>query len=146
MGTFDDLQIGDRFTSPSRVITAEDIDALVCVGGYTHPLFTDPTFLAGTPFGSTPMPGEGALHIMGGLVEQTDRFDGTVLALGGFESVRFSTPVVAGDDVHVEVEVLAKEEKRTVRAMTMRWTLHNARGNECVVAVSTMLFTAEAKG
>ena len=141
MGTFDDLQIGDTFTSPSRVITPEDITTLVQVGGYTHPLFTDPTFLAGTPFGSTPMPGEGALHIMGGLVEQTDRFDETTLALTGLDAIRFYVPVVAGDDVHVEVEVLEKERKSTpVDLMKMRWTLRNERGNACVVAEAVMLF------
>jgi acyl dehydratase len=140
MGTYDDLQVGYTFTSPSRVITMDDIAALIALGGYTHPLFTDPAFLAGTPFRSTPMPGEGTLHVMGGLVEQTGRFDDTTLALTGLDEVRFYVPVVADDEVHVEIEVLAREDKDAVGLMTMRWTLRNGRGNACVVATAGMLF------
>lgn len=141
MSTFDDLAIGERFTTPTRAITDADIDALVAIGGYTHPLFTDPGYLAATPFTSRPMPGEGALHLIGGLVEQTERFDDTTLALLGFREVAFRAPVVAGDEVHVEVEVLEKHERsERSRELVMRWTLRDARGETRVDVVARMLF------
>lgn len=142
MSTFDDLHVGDRFTSVARRITEDDIDRIVEVGGYTHPLFHDRAYLEGTPFPSRPMPGQGALLLIGGLVEQTERFDDSVLGLVGLDEIRFRTPVVADDEVHVEVEVLEKRElmEKRVREMVMRWTLHNNRGNACVVAIARMLF------
>jgi acyl dehydratase len=141
MSTFNDLQVGDRFTSPSRLVSVADLDAIVAVGGYTHPLFTDPEFLKSSPFPSRPMPGQGALLLMGGLVEQTDRFDHTTVGLLAFDLVEFRTPVVAGDDVHVEVEVLEKMPPTSwFSIMKMRWTLHNNRGNRAVVVEARMGF------
>lgn len=145
MGTYDEVQVGDRFTSPSRVITWEDMTTIVRVGGYTHPLFTTRKVLEGTPFPSTPMPGQGVLLVMGGLVEQTERFDETVLALVGFKDVRFSSPVLEGDDIHVEVEVLEKKDGGArkgfaIGTMTMRWTVHNDRQGTVLTAMAEMMF------
>jgi len=121
MGTFDELSIGDVFASPARTLSEADVATLIAVGGYTHPLFTDPAYAAASPFGRTPVPGEGILHLMGGLVEQTERFDDTVIALVGLDEVRFRAPAFAGDVVRCEIEVLAKEPKGERGLLTMAW-------------------------
>jgi acyl dehydratase len=97
-----------RVVSPSRHLEPGDAATLIGVGGYTHPLFTDPEHLATSPFASRPWPGQALLLVMGGLVEQTGLFDGWAVALLGFDSVRFTAPACDGDTVTVEVEELSR--------------------------------------
>jgi len=121
VGTFDALDLGERFETPSGAITEDDLDALVRIGGYTHPLFTDAAFAAVSRFGKRPVPGQALLLVMGGLVEQSDRFDDTVIALTGFDEVRFTSPCFPGDEVRVEIEVLDKEPRDGRGTLVMAW-------------------------
>jgi acyl dehydratase len=79
LSTFDVLSDGETFLTPSRTLDDHTLRALIGLGGYTHPMFTDAEFAARTPFGRTVLPGEGVLHLMGGMVEQTGRFDETTM-------------------------------------------------------------------
>lgn len=145
MGTFDALAVGETFATPGRRLDEEAASTLVRLGGYTHPLFTDPEFAARGPFGRAPVPGEALLLLMGGLVEQTERFDDTTLALLGFDEVRFLAPGFPGDTVRVDVEVAAKEQRSEGRrgVMTMLWRCANDRGQILVEATARMLFRLE---
>lgn len=125
--TFDLLVEGTVFTTPSRLVTEADVQSMVDLGGYTHPLFSDPAHAAASEFGGRLLPGQGVLLLMGGLVEQSARFDDSVIALVGFDDVRFHSPVQPGDEVEVEVAVLARERRRGHRGLlTMRWTCRPA--------------------
>src|SRR5207245_199054 len=115
--------------------------ATIGIGGYVHPIFTDAEFVARTPLGRTPLPGEAVLLIMGGLAEQTERFDDTTIALVGFDQVRFVAPVFAGDEVHLDVEIVGKEPSRTTGVLVMRWTCLGSDGGVRCEAVARMLFT-----
>jgi acyl dehydratase len=142
MGTYHELTVGDSFTTPGRMLEQSDVHALVAAGGYTHPLFTDPVYAAASPFGRPPVPGEAVLLVMGGLVEQSGRFDETVIALLGFDAVRFASPAFAGDEVRVEVRVSSKEPTRdgTRGILAMSWRCLNARNETLVEATARMLF------
>lgn len=142
-GTYDALQIGEEFDTPSRAVEPADVATLIAVGGYTHPLFTDPAFAASTPLGRSPIPGEGVLHLMGGLVEQSGRFDDTVIALLGFSSVTFPSPAFAEDTLTVRVRVDGKQERSSGArgVLLMTWTCRNAAGNVVCEAAASMLFT-----
>lgn len=142
MGTYADLSVGDVFTSRSRAITKDEAADLVRIGGYVHPLFSDPEYARRTPLRRSPIPGEGVLHLMGGLVEQTGRFDDTVIALVGLDQVRFPAPAFGGDTLSVRVTVTAKEEKSagTKGLMTMRWECLRGRIVVCE-ATALMLFS-----
>lgn len=141
-GTFDALSVGERFVSPSRPVTEEDLAELVARGGYTHALFTDASFAATTPLGRTPLPGQAVLLLMGGLVEQTGRFDQTVLALAGFEEVLFQRPAFPGDTLRVEVTVDTKQERSEGRRglVGMTWRCLNDRDEVVAEAIARMLF------
>ena len=141
MGTFDALLVGETFSSPARTVSEDDAAALIRIGGYTHPLFTDAAFAAASVFGGTPLPGEAVLHIMGGLAEQTDRFDDTVIALVGFDEVRFRRAVMPGDEIRLEIEVVGKEPAGDGRGlMMMAWRCLNARDEVACEARARMLF------
>lgn len=141
MGTFDALHEGETFVSPSRAVTTEDHAELVNRGGYTHPLFTDAAFAASTAIGRSPLPGQAVLLLMGGLVEQTSRFDETVIALVGFDEVRFREPAFPGDVLRVEVTVSSKQERSGERGlMRMRWHCLNERDSLVAELTANMLF------
>lgn len=141
-GTFDALAVGDVIRTGTRAVTDADVDRLVDVGGYTHPLFADAEFARRSPFGRRPLPGQAVLLLMGGLVEQTGRFDETVIALLGFRDVRFAAPAFAGDDVTVDILVQGKELRADGRrgVLEMRWTARNGDDEVLVDALATMLF------
>lgn len=118
------------------------VRTLIETGGYTHPLFTDARFAEASGFGRTPLPGEAILLLMGGLAELSGRFDETVIALTGFDSVRFLSPAFAGDTLRVEIEVLAKEPSRSGErgSLVMAWRCLNDRDEVSAEATARMLF------
>lgn len=142
MGTFEALRVGERFTSPPRAIDDDLVASLIETGAYTHPLFTDPAFAASSRFGGTPVPGEGVLLLMGGLIEQSGRFDDTTIALLGLDEVVFAAPLLAGAMIEVEAEVLGKDlhPNGARGTITFRWTCRDLAGTDLVVAVARMLF------
>jgi acyl dehydratase len=144
MGTYDELSVGDRFDTPSVDVDEAMVKELIAAGGYTHPLFTDPAFATASKFGKTPLPGQAILLLLGGLVEQTGRFDGTVIALLGLDAVRFLGPAFAGDTLRGEVEVLAKEPSSngTKGVLVMAWRCSNGEGKPVVESTARMLFRA----
>jgi acyl dehydratase len=142
MGTYDDLAVGDRFDTPKHTVEEETVRTLIETGGYTHPIFTDPAFAAASGFGRTPLPGQAVLLLMGGLVEHSGRFDDSVIALTGFDEVRFVAPAFAGDTLRAEVEVLAKEPSRSGSrgVLVMAWRCVNGAGEPVAEATARMLF------
>lgn len=142
MGTYDDLQEGQEFESPSRKLDDDLLRQLIDLGGYTHPLFKDADFAKETPIGRTPFPGETLLLIMGGLLEQTDKFDETTIALVGIDEVSFRRPGFAEDEVRVRATVLSKNptSSGTKGVVTFQWICVNAQGESLVEAKAKMLF------
>jgi acyl dehydratase len=141
VSTFTELSPGDAFRTPSLTISEETAKRLIATGGYTHPLFTDDAYAKASPFGRAPLPGQAVLLLMGGLVEQSNRFDETTIALLGFEDVRFRKPAFPGDTIAVEVTVLEKEPRG---AILFAWTCVNEKGAQLVEARARMLFRVAA--
>jgi acyl dehydratase len=138
--TYDALEVGSSALSPERTITAADLDGMVAVGGYTHPLFTDPTYAASSAFGQRPVPGQGLMLVMGGLAEQSGIFDDTTIGLVAFDVVRFLAPAFAGDTVRLDMEVIAKERDHAGRGvLVFAWLLHRDE-TLLVEAIARMLF------
>ncbi len=122
-GTFERLQVGDRFTSAAFEIDAQRARDVLGWAGYVHPLFADPAYPATVGLSSGLLPGELVLLLMGGLAEQTGVFDETTIALVEFESVKFKKPAVGGSTVRLNMEVLKKHASSSGRRgfLTFRW-------------------------
>ena len=54
---FEELEVGDRFTSHRRTMTETDIVNFTCLIGLINPLFTDVEFASEKGFGSRVVPG-----------------------------------------------------------------------------------------
>ena len=142
MGSYDELSVGDAFSTPERTLDEDLVRSLIATGGFTHPLFTDPRWAEASRFGRTPLPGQAILLLLGGLVEQTGKFDDTVIALTGFDEVRFIAPAFAGDTVRGTIEVIAKQPSSsgTRGTLVMAWLCVNEHGETLAAATARMLF------
>lgn len=99
---FDDLEVGQAFSTPSRAVTQEDVDAFAALSGDHHPQHVDAEWAAGSPFGGRIAHGLLVISLAAGLVP----FDPErVMALRRVGDVVFKRPVRPGDSISVDGRV-----------------------------------------
>lgn len=96
---FDELSVGDSWTSARRTVTEADVGQFAGISGDFNPLHTDAVFAAETAYGRPIAHGALILSIATGLRQQMGLFTGTMLGLLEIRSWRFLAPVVPGDTV-----------------------------------------------
>ncbi len=134
--TFEEFSVGDRFTTLARTVSEVEIVNFVNLAGFTEPLFMDLEYVAReSVFKTRVAPGVLTFALAEGLTIQTGILHGTGLALMGFD-VKVVAPVLAGDTIHVEIEVVAKREtKKPDRGVvTFRHRVLNQRGEPVMEA------------
>ncbi len=138
---YEEFNVGDEFVTPARTITESMVSTLVTVGGFIAPLFCDAEFAKGGVFGGLIAPGKATLLIMDGLEEQHGFMIDTAMAFLGMENVKFKSPLIPGDTIHVHVKVLAMREtsKPDRGLVTHRSTCINHRGETLVETDTTHL-------
>lgn len=141
MPRFSGYTLGMRFTGAARTVTESLVTLLTSLGGYTHPLFTDATYVAASPFPSSPLPGQAVLLLLGGLAEQSDAFDESVVALVGFDDVAFRRPALQGDTLRLGQEVVALDRAAAGDrgVVTLAWRCTNQRDEVVLEARARML-------
>jgi acyl dehydratase len=107
---FEDFQVGQRFTTPARTVTEADIANFAGVSGDYNPIHTDAEFAKTTPFGERIAHGLLVLSMLTGLRQRSGHFEGTLIAWLEIRNYRFLKPVLIGDTVHGETEILEKRE------------------------------------
>jgi acyl dehydratase len=126
---FEEFEIGQQVVTAGRTITESDIVRFAGLSGDYNQIHTDAAFAAGEMFGQRIAHGLLVLSIATGLAVQTGFIEGTVLAFRELEW-KFSRPVMIGDTVHAEVEVV--ELKAMPRlgggAVTMKVAVLNQSG------------------
>jgi acyl dehydratase len=105
---YEDVEIGARYRTPARTISAADIAAFCAVTGDHHPLHTDAAYARSQGFADVIVHGLFCLSIMEGLKTASGLYEHTSVASLGWDAVKFLAPVVAGDAVHVEFAFTAK--------------------------------------
>lgn len=143
---FDDLVVGDRYVTPARTVTAEDVAAFSQLSGDRNPLHTDEEFAARGPFGAIVAQGLCTLSFASGL-EFAFYGEGErpTLAFYGMDRVRFVKPVFVGDSIHIQGEVADLEAKDDTRGVvTYRQEIKNQRGETVVALQKRSLLKARA--
>ena len=107
--TFDQLSVGDQFTSPGRTITEADVVSFAGIAGDRNPLHTDAEFAKTSPFGERVAHGMLVASIGTGLGNQIGVLEGKTLALME-QVIRYKGAVRFGDTVHLELIVKEKRE------------------------------------
>ena len=134
--TFDEFSVGDRFQSLGRTVSEYEILTFATLAGFTEALFMDLDYIQReSVFGKRVAPGVLTFALAEGLTIQTGILHGTGLALLSYD-VRVVAPVLAGDTIRVEIEVVdARETKKRDRGLvTFRHRVLNQRGETVMEA------------
>ena len=114
------LAVGDTIVSEPRVISLEDIDHFSDFTGDTFYAHTDPEAAAQNPlFGGIVAHGYLIVSMAAGLF--VDPAPGPVLANFGVDSLRFLTPVKAGDSIQVTLTVKQITPRSSADYGEVRW-------------------------
>lgn len=123
---FEDLQLGDCWTSDEREISGDDVADFAVLTGDHDPLHTDQLIRGDSPFGQPVVHGLLGLGVMAGLSSARPMV--ATLALVSIQDWKFEAPIFFGDVVHVVTTVteLASHGRRAGR-VTWRRQLVNQR-------------------
>jgi acyl dehydratase len=143
---YEGFRAGDRYRTLGRTVSDYEILSFATLAGFTEPLFMDLEYIQReSVFKTRVAPGVLTFAIAEGLALQTGMFHGTGLALMHYD-VRVVAPVLAGDTVHVEIEVADKREtKKPDRGIvTFRHRVVNQRGEPVMEATVTRMIKRAA--
>jgi acyl dehydratase len=127
---FEGHTVGAVYRTRARTVSETDIVNFVNLCGFTEPLFMDMEFVAReSVFKRRAAPGALTFALSEGLIMQTGLIHGTGMAYLGGE-LRVVAPVLEGDTLTVQVEVVDKREtKKADRGIvTYRHRVLNQRG------------------
>jgi acyl dehydratase len=109
---FEEFEVGARYRTRGRTVSDFEILQFVTLAGFTEPLFMDMEYVRRESlFGARVAPGVLTFALAEGLTLQTGILHGTGLALLSYD-VRVLAPVLAGDTISVEIEVVSRRETR----------------------------------
>lgn len=109
---WEEWELGAEFESPARTVTEADIVHFAGISGDYNPLHIDEEFAKKTQFGTRIAHGPLVYAISAGLLFQLHLYDDTLIAFLGFDSLKFTKPVKAGDTIRAKIKVLEKRETK----------------------------------
>jgi 3-hydroxybutyryl-CoA dehydratase len=123
---FDALEPGERFVTSGRTVSEADIGQFAALTGDTHPQHVDAAWAAGSRFGEQIAHGLLVLSFAAGSMP----FDPErVVALRRVGDAVFKQPVLIGDTVHVEGEVVSARPIDDENGLVeCRWRVLNQHG------------------
>ena len=139
---YEDFALGQEFESMGRTVAEGTIDAFAGVTGDFSEVHTDNELMKGTEFGERIGHGLLALGLMQGLMSQTAYAQGTAQATLGWDKLRFSAPLRAGDTVRARWTIRDLRPSRSRPAsgiLVEACTLVNQRGETVVTGEHVMM-------
>ena len=133
---FEDLQVGQEFSTPGRTITEADIVAFAGLSGDYNPLHIDEVYAAKSPFGQRIAQGLLSLSVTSGLIARLGFFEGAVLAFRGL-TCKFTKPVFIGDTVHARIRVSGAKLLREAKSGLVELAIKLYNQHEQVVQSGT---------
>jgi len=125
------MEIGDKLVTKSRVITKTDTELYAISTGDTLPMFLNEEYARSLGWKTQLVPGLFSYSIAVGLLIQSG-FIADVMAYMGTDNLRFIAPVYPYDTIRAEVEVLSKKEtKKGNWICSYKWVIRN-QNNEAV--------------
>jgi len=120
-----DMEIGDKFITKSRVITRTDLELYAISTGDYHPMFLSAEHAQATGWKTQLVPGLLTFSIAVGLLLQSG-FISDVTAFLGTDKVKFNAPVYPYDTIRVETEVLSKKQTKSANWIcSYKWIVKN---------------------
>lgn len=129
---YEDMKVGDKCISVGRTVTEADIVNFAGISGDYNILHTDAEYAKTSIAGQRLAHGLLPLVIASGLYTRTPygmSMTGTLTAFVEIRSWKFKKPVLIGDTVHVEVEIIekidAKQESASGKIIMKRTILNH---------------------
>lgn len=137
MKYFEDFNAGEIAVTRARTITETDIVNFAALTGDWYPLHTDIEYAKKGPFGERIAHGLLILSIANGLMPL---YDMAIVAFYGMDKVRFTAPTKIGDTIHVELEVVEKQDKGDIGGViTLKEYVKNQRGENVALSNKKVL-------
>lgn len=113
MSLFDEIEIGASCRTKGRTLTEADLVNFAGISGDFNHLHTNAERMKGSEFGERIVHGALVFSVMTGLLWQSrsEREQDAVVAFYGVDRLRFIQPVLLGDTIHVESEVIETERR-----------------------------------
>ena len=138
---FEDFEIGDVYEHrPGRTITEADNIWFSLLTNNQHPLHSDAAYGKKSEFGQCLVDSCITLSIVTGL--SVSDVSAKAIANLGWDKVKLTAPVFAGDTIYAESEVLEKRQSKsrpTQGIVTVRSTGKKQDGVVCIVFDRTLL-------
>lgn len=112
---FEDIQIGQEWTSRARTVTETDVVNFAGITGDFDPLHTDHHFASKTPFGRPIAHGLLGLSFVAGLGSFSPAMH--TVAFVAIKDWHFVKPIHFGDTVHVKTKVVDKQPQGRKRGV-----------------------------
>ncbi|MEW6615643.1 MAG: MaoC/PaaZ C-terminal domain-containing protein [Thermodesulfobacteriota bacterium] len=129
---WEDLEIGEEYTSPSRTVTEADVVNFAGLSGDYNELHTSEEFCKGNMYGTRIAHGLLGLSIASGLFTRTELCQQTARNLIAFLGLewKFKGPIKIGDTVTVKVRIIDKKETKNPErgVFVLKRELYNQRG------------------
>ncbi len=135
---FDQLAVGDVFAGTrGRTVTETDIALFSAVSGDWNPIHNDAAFAAEGPFGMRIAHGLLLVSMMTGMAPISGQ---AVVALYGFDRVRFVRPVMLGDTITYTSRIARLQPKGDLRGLAdLDFEICNQRADVCVAGTIKIL-------
>jgi 3-hydroxybutyryl-CoA dehydratase len=110
---FEDLEVGQTYTTAARTVTEADIVNFAGVSGDFNPAHTDAEQAREGQFGQRIAHGLLGLSIASGQAFSLGFFEGTIIAWTGLDW-KFRAPIFIGDTIHTTTEVKKLQARKSV--------------------------------
>jgi acyl dehydratase len=118
------MEIGDKLTTKTRIITKTDLELFALLGGDIAPQFLSEKAAQANKWKTQLVPGLCTLNIAYGLLIQAG-FLADIIAYIGTTNMRFLAPVYPGEAIRMETEVTSKKKTRKGWICEYDWTIRN---------------------
>ena len=137
----DGFALGDVIVTRGRTIEASDIVTFAGLTGDFYPLHVDEEYSKNTRFGTRIAHGPFTFAVAVGLVGMTGYYGNAIIALLETKSIRALGPVVSGDTIRAQAEVIACEAPEDSRhgSLSVAYSVLNQRDEEVMTFVQVML-------
>ncbi len=103
---FNEFEVGQQIITTGRTITESDIVSFAGISGDYNQIHTNAEFAGKTLFGQRVAHGLLGLSIASGLAMRTGVLEGTVIAFREINNWKFTNPLLIGDTVHAELNII----------------------------------------
>ncbi len=136
---FEEFNIGDRFSTRSRMITGTDVDLFAVLTGATNPVFLADESGRAMGYKGRMVPGMLTLSLAVGLQYSAGLLD-HARAFLGINGLRFLAPMNPGDTIKCQTEVAAKRDMEGDSGIaTFNWACENQDQNTILQAEATFM-------